>query len=63
MDYIYEEKISKINNIINPDLKTIYLRGCDDLTSSSQVAEFLRFNKPVDEFLPAPILRLFQQKK
>ena len=63
MDYIYEEKISKINNIINPDLKTIYLRGCDDLTSSSQVAEFLRFNKPVDEFLPAPILRLFQRKK
>ena len=63
MDYMYEEKISKINNKINPDLKTIYLRGCDNLTSSSTVAEFLRFNKPVDEFLPAPILRLFQPKK
>jgi pantetheine-phosphate adenylyltransferase/dephospho-CoA kinase len=63
MDYMYEEKISKINNKINPDLKTIYLRGCDDLTSSSTVVEFLKFNKPVDEFLPAPILQLYQPKE
>lgn len=36
-DYMYEENISKINHEINPDLETVYLRGDDDVISSSIV--------------------------
>ena len=60
-DYMYEENISKINHEINPDLETVYLRGDDDVISSSMVYEFVKYGKPVEKFIPGPVLQVCMQ--
>jgi pantetheine-phosphate adenylyltransferase len=60
-DYLYEENISKINHEINPDLETVYLRGENDVISSSMIREFIKYGKPVEEYVPASIFKLIQQ--
>lgn len=57
-DYMYEENISKINHEINPDLETVYLRGDDDVISSSMVYEFVKYGKSIEKFVPEPVLRI-----
>lgn len=51
-DYLYEENIAKINNEINPDLKTIYFRTRNEVISSSMVKELYKYGKEVDKYLP-----------
>lgn len=60
-DYMYEENISKINHEINPDLETVYLRGDDDVISSSMVYEFVKYGKSVEKFVPGPVLQVCMQ--
>ena len=60
-DYMYEENISKINHEINPDLETVYLRGDDDVISSSMVYEFVKYGKPVEKFVPEPVFQVCMQ--
>lgn len=54
-DYLYEENIAKINNEINPDLKTIYFRADNDVISSSMVRELRAHGKDVSRFIPEKI--------
>ena len=60
-DYMYEENISKINHEINPDLETVYLRGDDDVISSSMVYEFVKYGKSVEKFVPEPVFQVCMQ--
>ena len=61
-DYLYEENISKINHEINQHLETVYLRGDDDIISSSMVYEFIKYGKPVEKYVPKSVLQLIQPK-
>jgi len=60
-DYLYEENISKINREINPDLETVYLRGEDDVISSSMVREFIKYGKTVEKYVPISIFKVIKQ--
>ena len=57
-DYLYEENIAKINNEINPDLKTIYFRADNDVISSSMVRELWRYGKSVSKYVPKEIYKI-----
>lgn len=54
-DYLYEENIAKINNTINPELKTIYFRADNDVISSSMIRELITYGKDVSQFVPEEI--------
>lgn len=61
-DYEYEEKITKINKRITPNLKTVYLPAEHDDISSSSVKELYGYGIDVSDMVPAeilPILRTF----
>ena len=57
-DYLYEENISKIYHETNPDLSMVYLRGDNDVISSSMVYEFVKYGKPVDKYIPEHVLQV-----
>lgn len=61
-DYLYEENIAKINQEINPSLKTIYLRGENDVISSSMIRELLKYNEIVDKYVPDEIAHILSDK-
>lgn len=54
-DYMYEENLAIINQELNPDLKTIYLRAKDSAISSTMVRELLKYNKDVSLYVPKEI--------
>lgn len=60
-DYLYEENIAKINNEINPTLKTVYFRAQNDTISSSMVKEFIKYSKNIATYVPNDILKLLYQ--
>lgn len=55
-DYLYEENIAKINYELNPKLKTIYFRAIEETISSSMVREFMKYDKPIDKYVPSQVL-------
>jgi len=57
-DYLYEENIAKINNEINPNLRTIYFRADNDVISSSMIRELKNYGKDVSKFVPEEIYRI-----
>lgn len=57
-DYLYEENIAKINNEINPNLKTIYFRANNDVISSSMIRELNEYGKDVSKFIPEEIHKI-----
>lgn len=59
-DYLYEENIAKINNELNPGLRTLYFRAKDDSISSSMVREFHKYGKNIEQYVPKYILELFE---
>lgn len=54
-DYMYEENIAKINQEINPGLKTIYFRAENDVISSSMIRELKKYGKDVTKYIPKEI--------
>ena len=62
-DYLYEENIAKINNEINPNLKTIYFRADNDVISSSMIRELKAHGKDVSKFVPEKIYNLIAGDK
>ena len=56
-DYLYEEQIAKINEELNPNLKTVYFRASDDCISSTMVKELLRCGRDISKYVPEPIMR------
>jgi pantetheine-phosphate adenylyltransferase len=54
-DYMYEENIAKINNEINPELKTVYFRADNDVISSSMVRELKKYGKDIDRYVPPEV--------
>ena len=59
-DYLYEENIAKINNEINPNLRTIYFRADNDAISSSMIRELIKYNKDVSKYVPEEIYKIIQ---
>ena len=59
-DYLYEENIAKINSELNPNLKTIYIRGTNDVISSTLIRELLRYGEDISKYVPVPIQELMQ---
>lgn len=57
-DYLYEENVAKINNEINPNLKTIYFRADNDVISSSMVRELWRYGKSISKYVPKEIYKI-----
>lgn len=57
MDYNYEENIAQINNLINPDIQTIYFRAKNNI-SSSMVNELFSFQKDISDYVPLEIFKL-----
>lgn len=58
-DYLYEENIAKINNEINPNLRTIYFRAENDVISSSMVRELREYGKDISKFVPEEIDKIY----
>ncbi len=56
-DFAYEETIARTNNLIAPDIETIFLLGETQYNaiSSSMVRELLAFGHDVASYLPAAI--------
>lgn len=59
-DYMYEENIAKINNELNPDLKTVYFRSNNEVISSSLVRELLKYNEDISKYVPSPIYKILK---
>ena len=62
-DYLYEENIAKINNEINPNLRTIYFRADNDVISSSMIRELNEYGKDVSKFVPEEIYKIYNWGK
>lgn len=56
-DYSYEEGNAQVNALLNPDVETLYLRGGDNVLSSSMIRELMAFGKDVSEFVPASVMK------
>jgi len=61
-DYDYEEGNAQVNALLNPNVETLYLRGGDNVLSSSMVRELMAFGKDVSAFVPASVWHLLQQQ-
>ena len=61
-DYNYEEKIAKINQMINPKVETIYFRA-NSIVSSTMVKELFYFGKDVSEYVPRDVLAIMNEGK
>ncbi len=59
-DYNYEEGNAQVNAMLNPGVETLYLRGGDNVLSSSMIRELIAFGKDVNEFVPAPVMKLLK---
>lgn len=55
MDYAYEEEIAKVNNLVFPELETIYFRANNDAISSSMIRTLQSYGEDVSPFLPKEI--------
>ena len=60
MDFNYEENISEVNKLINPELETVYLRADNIAISSSMVKELFEYGQDVSSFVPKEILPLLR---
>lgn len=54
-DYLYEEKIAKVNEEIYPNLRTVYLRSEDGKISSSMIWELYQNGYDIDKYIPYPV--------
>ena len=61
MDYNYEENISEVNKLLNPGLKSIYLKSENKALSSSMIRELLQYNKDVSKYVPDKILEIIKR--
>lgn len=62
MDFMYEEEIAKVNHMINPNLRTIYIRAVNDALSSSAVKELLDHGKDVSALVPKEVLEVITKE-
>ena len=60
-DYAYEEGIAQINQMLCPELETLYLRAERPAISSSMIRELLDFDHDVGPYLPGPVLQLISK--
>lgn len=63
LDYNYEENIAEVNKLIYPQLDTIYLRADNRAISSSMIKECIRYNQPVDKYVPYDLIQVIKMVK
>ena len=61
LDFSYEENIAKTNNLIFPNLETIYLRANNSAISSSMVKELIFYKSDVVQLVPKEIYILLSK--
>lgn len=54
-DYIYEEKMAKINKALYPPIEYVYLRADNDIISSSAVRELFEHGVDLTNYIPKAI--------
>lgn len=55
-DYLYEERIAKVNSELNSDLNTVYFRAKNSVISSSMVKELLSYGHDISKYVPPEII-------
>lgn len=61
MDYNYEENISEVNQLINPNLTSIYLRAGNKAISSSMVRELFSYHEDITPYVPKEVLKVMNK--
>lgn len=57
-DYNYEERNAQVNQLLNPELETLYLRADRPTLSASMIRELQDFGRDVAPYLPPAVNRL-----
>lgn len=64
VDYMSEEDIARVTQAINPELKTVYFRGCNnDFLASSMVKELLKYGAKIDAYVPRAVASVLYAKE
>lgn len=58
MDYNYEENIAEVNNLLNSNLETIYIRADNAAISSSMIRELIFHKQNISNFVPPSVLNI-----
>lgn len=64
VDFEYELQMSRMNNVLNPNLQTIFLPATFELqlVSSKLVKEVVRLNGKIDNFISTAVFNQLRQK-
>ena len=64
-DYVYEQEIAKINKLINPCLRTIYIEADSiyGVVSSSMIKELKKYGKHIGNLVPEQVLKFMEESK
>lgn len=61
IDYDYEENAAEVNELLCPELETVYLRANNSAISSTMVKELQRLGADISDFLPNEIYDLVER--
>lgn len=62
MDYNYEENIATINNLLNPDIQSIYFRTENAAISSSMIKDLMLYGKDIRKYVPHNIYECLKKR-
>lgn len=62
-DYLYEEKMAKVNKALYPPIEYVYLRADNDIISSSMVKELFDHGVDLTNYVPEAILNFMKEEK
>ena len=54
-DFLAEEDMARTNKMLDPRIKTVYLRAENDALSSSAVRELLKYGQDISKYVPPEI--------
>ena len=60
-DFLNEEDMARVNHMLDPDIKTVYLRAENNALSSSMVRELLKYGQDVSQYVPPEIKALIDK--
>lgn len=61
-DYLYEEKIAKINKELYPPIEYVYLRADNNFISSSMVKELFDYGADLTPYVPEAVLNFMKKE-
>ena len=61
-DYLYEEKMAKVNKALYPPIEYVYLRADNDIISSSMVKELFDHGVDLTPYVPEAVLNFMKEE-